>query len=159
MKKLTLLAAALGLVAAVHAQAPFGLPVSAIGYDANWNQVSARLPLGNANLDLGAAINYNDLAASDKFGFSVSGVYLAGLNKWGPVSLHLALGGNLSKPVAVSDLGLTGLAALQPEILLLDHVLLSTRFGAELDIMPDVIFRTVGQGVSIVSGASFKIVF
>ena len=160
MKKLTLLAAAFGLAAAVHAQAPFGLPISALGYDANWQQVSARVGLGdNANLDVGVNLGYNDLAASDKFGFGVSAIYLANLHNWGPVSTHLAVGGNLSKPVAVADLGLTALAAFQPEVLLLDRLLLSTRFGWQLNVMPDVILSTVGQGVSIVSGASFKVVF
>lgn len=160
MKKLTLLAAAFGLAVAAHAQAPLGLPVKALGYDAAWNQVTGRIGLGdNANLDVGVNLGYNDLAPSDKFGFGVSAIYLANLHNWGPVSTHLALGGNLGKAIGNSDLGVKALAAFQPEVLLLDRILLSTRFGWELDVLPDVMLATVGQGVSIVSGASFKIVF
>ena len=38
-------------------------------------------------------------------------------------------------------------------------ILISTRFGWELAVAPDVVLTTVGQGVSIVSAASFKVVF
>lgn len=160
MKKLTLLAAAFGLVVAAHAQAPLGLPIKALGYDVGWNQVTARVGLTqNTNLDLGANLGYNSTLDSAKFGFSVSAVYLMNLHNWGPVSTHLALGGNLGKPVGNEDINVKVLAAFQPEILLLDHILLSTRFGWELDVLPDVMLSTVGQGVSIVTGANFKIVF
>ncbi len=158
MKKLTLLAAALGLAVGVHAQA-LG-PFTAVGYDQAWDQISGRISLGaNANVDVGINVEYNDALADDNFGFGVSGVYLHNLHNWGPVSNHLALGGNLHKNEGVSDITVTVVAGLQPEVLLLDRILLSTRFGLELDVAPDVGLRTVGNGVSIVSGASFKIVF
>ncbi len=160
MKKLTLLAAVFGLAVAAHAQAPLGLPIKALGYDVTWNQVSARVGLSqNTNLDLGVNLGYDDTQASDKFGYGVSAIYLVNLHNWGPVSTNLAGGVNLGKAVAVSDLGVKALAAFQPEILLLDHILVSTRFGWELDVTPDVKLATVGQGVSIVTGANFKIVF
>jgi hypothetical protein len=158
MKKLTLLAAALGFAVSVNAQA-LG-PFTALGYDQAWDQITGRISLGgNANLDVGANVEYNDALNNDKFGFGVSGIYLHGLHNWGPVSTHLALGGNLHKDEGVSNLGVTVLAALQPEVLLLEHISLSTRFGFELDVAPDLALKTVGNGISIVNGAAFKIVF
>lgn len=167
MKKLSLLAAAFGLVVAANAQAPFGLPISGLGYDVtmDMDQISARVPLGgNSNLDAGIALEFDNSLDSAQFGFGVSAIYLHNLHNWGPVSSHLAVGGLLAKPMGTTpvpdpDIMIQAVAGIQPEVLLLEHILLSTRFGFTVDLQPELVLATTGQDVSIVTGASFKIMF
>jgi hypothetical protein len=159
MKKLALLAAVFGLVAAAHAQAPFGLPVSGIGYDDNLKHITARLPLGNDALDLGLGFKF-DNAASEPFSMGVSGIYLLRTNTWGPVSNYLAAGGVFKIIDAPNDnIGIAVLGGLQPEVKLLDHIILSTRLGVQLDVLPEFVLATFGAPISIVSGVNFKILF
>jgi hypothetical protein len=44
-------------------------------------------------------------------------------------------------------------------VTLLDHIVVSTRFGLSVPLSPDFKLNTSGQGISIVNGANFKIVF
>lgn len=162
MKKLVLLAAAFGLVAAAHAQAPFGLPVKAIGYDANLSSVTARLPMGDAaDLDVGVGVKY-DNSAAEPFSLALSGFYLMKTNTWGPVSNYLSTGGVFKIVDRPNDKAeLTAFAGLQPELTLMERIILSTRFGANLTVLPDFILATAGPatGISIVGGLNFKVLF
>lgn len=160
MKKITLIAAALGMAIAANAE---GLNIKAVGYDQNLGHVTARLGLAtNAALDLGVGLNYdNSQANSDaKLQFGVSAFYLSHLQHWGPVDNYIAVGGVLSKlPVATKNIALSIFAGFQPEVTLLEHIVVSTRFGLNVPLMPDVMFQTAGQGISIVNGLNFKILW
>lgn len=161
MKKISLFAAMLGLVAAAHAQAPFGLPFKAIGYDADLSTVTARLPLGENALDLGLGFKI-DNAANDPFSMTAAGFYLLKTNTWGPVSNYVSLGGILKVLDQPNDnVEITGFAGLQPELTLVDRFVVSTRFGLNLTVLPDFVLATAGPatGVSIVGGLNFKVLF
>jgi hypothetical protein len=165
MKKLTLLAAALGFAVSVNAQA-LG-PFTALGWDDAAKQVTGRLSLGeNAALDIGVGFTYDGTdetpVANDdnNLRYGISAYYLAKLHNWGPVNNYLALGGGLNKlPVADDDINIFVFAGLQPEVTLLDRLIVSTRFGAQVDVMPNVIIGTTGNPISIVSGLNFKVLF
>ncbi len=157
MKKLTLFAAALGLAVSANAQGLKG-----VGYDANLNHIVARIGLNqNAALDVGGAIMYNDAAAPDtKLALGVSGFYLGKLQHWGPVDNNFAAGVIFTKlPQKTKNVGFALFGGLQPEVTLLDRILLSTRFGLNIPLAPDFQINTVGSGISIVGGASFKILW
>ena len=160
MKKLTFLAAAVfGLALSAHAQAPFGLPVTAIGYDDNFKQITARLPLAGNDLDVGLGFKF-DNGAGEPFSMGVSGIYLIKTNTWGPVSNYLAAGGLLTIADTPNDkLGIAVLGGFQPEVKLLEHIILSTRLGLRADVLPEVVIGTFGAPISIVSGVNFKILF
>ena len=158
MKKITLLASILGLAVAAHA-APLPLGATAVGYDAGLGHLTARLGLSENNaIDLGAGLAYNDALAADKFQLGASAYYLLKLQDWGPVDNHLALGGNLTV-YSDSDLDLKLFAGLQPEVTLLDRLIVSIRFGGEVALSPDIAIGTVGQPISIVNGLNFKIIW
>ena len=164
MKKLALLAVAFGMAVSVHAQAPFGLPISALGYDGSIGHITGRMGLSeNTALDLGLGLQFDgtdDGNDDNNLQFGVSGFFLTKLHDWGPVDNYLALGGILSKlPVANDNIKLQLFAGFQPEITLLDRLIVSTRFGVNLDVMPNVILATAGQGISIVEGLNFKVLF
>jgi hypothetical protein len=162
MKKLTLLAAVFGLAVSAQAQTPFGLPFKAMGYDANLTQITGRMSLAeNNDLDVGFGLTYDDGAATDaKLQFGASGFYLVKLHDWGPVDNYLALGGILNKlPQKNDNIRITVFGGFQPEVTLLDRLILSTRFGVSLDVMPDVKVETIGDQVSIVQSISFKLLF
>jgi hypothetical protein len=160
MKKLTLLASILGLTVAAHAAAPaLPLGITAVGYDDNLRHVTARLGLSENNaLDLGVGTTFDNAAGNDKFQLGVSAYYLLKLQDWGVVDNHLALGGNTTI-YSDSDLDLKLFAGLQPEVTLLDRLIVSIRFGAELAVSPDVAVGTVGQPLSIVNGFNFKLIW
>lgn len=161
MKKFILLATMLGLAATTQAQAPLGLPFSAIGYDGQLQQITARLPLGADNLDLGFAFAIDNKEA-EPFAMGLSAYYLKKTNTWGPVSLHLVGGGNFAVLHQANDnIKLSLLAGLQPELLLLDRLIFSTRLGLNLDVLPEFALYTGGpeDGISIIGGVSFKVLF
>lgn len=162
MKKLTLLAAVLGLAVAATAAVPTG-PFKALGYDANLGHVVGRMPLAGADLDLGIGLKFDgtdDGNDDNNLQFGVSGFYLLKQGTWGPVSNYLALGGVLSKlPVKDDNIKLTVFGGFQPEITLLERFIVSTRFGASVDLMPAFVLQTAGQGIDITGGASFKLLF
>jgi len=160
MKKLSLIAAAVfGLALSAHAQAPFGLPVKAIGYDGVLNQVTARLPLGADNLDVGLGFDLNTANGVDNaFAFGVSALYVKNLNTWGPVTNNLAAGGWIVQP-PTGDLSLDLFGGLQPELTLLDRFVLSTRVGLQATLVPDFRVQSVGDQISIVESIRFMVKF
>lgn len=161
MKKLTLLAAAVfGLALSAHAQAPLGLPIKALGYDGTLQHITARLPLGADNLDVGLGLRLNtDAAAGDNtFSFGASAFYVKNLNTWGPVANNVAAGGWITLP-ETGDFGASLFAGFQPEITLLDRFILSTRFGLQADVAPHFVLATVGDQISVVQSISFKVKF
>ena len=159
MKKITLLLAALGMTATANAQ----MPIKGVGYDVNLGHVTGRFGLAQDNaLDVGVGLNFdNSQAVSDaKFQFGLSGFYLKHLQHWGPVDNYAALGAVLSKlPTASDNIALSLFAGLQPEITLLERLVISTRFGLSVPLMPDFKLQTQGEGISIVNGVNFKILW
>ena len=185
MKKIALLAALMGLAVSANAApatttkttttttttapapapaasssaAPFGLPVTAIGYDDGLKHLTARLPLGSDQLDVGVGFKF-DNGAAEPFSFGVSGFYLKNTNDWGIVKNYLYGGALIGIRDTPSDkLKLNLYAGFQPEITLLDHFIVSTRFGLDMGITPEFVFATAGLPLSIVSGLNFKVVF
>lgn len=158
MKKITLLALVLGAAMAANAQ---GMKLG-VGYDANLGHVTARLGLmENINLDLGLGFNYDNSQVSDaKFQLGLSAFGLLRLQHWGPVSNYVAAGVTFAKlPVANDNIALCLFGGFQPEITLLERLVVATRFGVNLNLVPEFQFQSAGQGISIVNGVNFKIMF
>jgi hypothetical protein len=181
MKKLSILAAVLGLSIAAHAAptaAPAAAPapapkpvvassgapalplgITAVGYDDNLKHITARITLSQNNaVDVGAGLNLDNSAAADKFQLGLSGFYLLKLQDWGMVDNYL-VGGAYATIFSDSDLKLNLFAGLQPEVTLMDRLILSIRFGADVALSPDFIVATQGQPISIVQGLNFKIIW
>lgn len=153
-------AKALILVAALTVGAKAQL--AGLGWDNGWQEIQARLGLGRNFLDLGVGMvldpgNDNHDA---RFTMSASGLFLGHLHDWGPVDTYFAAGGRFEKTAAAKDNArFSGVVGFQPEVTLLDHIAVSTRFGFEIPLVPDFIIRTNGAAISIVDGLNFKILF
>jgi hypothetical protein len=153
----------LGLAMAASAQ------ISGVGYDANWNQISARLSLGSNAVDVGVGLGLNTadgIADNQKFGFSASGLFLGHMHDFGPVDTYFAAGGILAMVPDGGDpagedheIKVDAFVGLQPEVTLMDHIAVGIRFGLHIPIAPDLKVQTAGEGISIVNGANFKILF
>lgn len=134
-----------------------------LGWDTDLSQVTARIGLGANYLDAGVGMHFdNSDGVSDdaKFQMSASAFYLGHLHDWGPVDTYFSAGGIFAKTDAPKDnMELTAFVGFQPEVTLLDHIVVSTRFGLSAPLMPAFELETVGAGISIVSGANFKILF
>jgi hypothetical protein len=148
-----------GLAAGAKAQSLTG-----VGYDVPLNEVTARLSLGANAVDVGAGLlfdNRDGVADDDKFQFSASGFFLGHLHDWGPVDTYFTAGGILAKLGAAGkgDVSIAAFAGFQPEVTLLDHIVLSTRFGLHVPLSPGFALETAGGGISITGGTSFKILF
>ncbi|MEO6096858.1 MAG: hypothetical protein ABIW76_14760 [Fibrobacteria bacterium] len=146
----------IGLAAGAKAQSLVGL-----GYDTDLSQITARLSLGANALDLGAGLNFDNGAPDDaKFQMLLSGFFLGHLHDWGPVDTYLSVGGIFEKLAQKNDNAvLAAFVGFQPEVTLLDHIVVSTRFGLRVPLVPDLELHTTGNGISIVNGANFKILF
>jgi hypothetical protein len=133
-----------------------------LGYDNGWKEVSARLGLGPNALDVGLGFSVSPKKDSTgaKFRMSASGLFLGHLHDWGPVDTYFAAGGRFEKTAAPSrNVKISAVGGFQPEVTLLDHIVVSTRFGLEIPLLPDFVMKTVGSDISIVSGFNFKILF
>lgn len=134
-----------------------------LGYDSDLKQISGRLALGPNFLDLGIGMKFDNrdgIGSDAKFQISASGFYLGHLHDFGPVDTYFTVGGIFAKlPKSSDNISLSAFAGFQPEVTLLDHIVLSTRFGLDVPLVPDFIIQTAGSGISIVSGANFKILF
>jgi hypothetical protein len=144
-----------GMAMGAHAQ------LAGLGWDNNWQEVQARLGLGANALDVGVGFNIAPSRDSgeDKFVMSASGLFLGHLHDWGPVDTYFAAGGRFTNSNANNDMAIMGVVGFQPEVTLLDHIVVSTRFGLEIPLLPDFVIQTAGNRISIVDGLNFKILF
>jgi hypothetical protein len=141
--------------------------LNGLGWDNNWQEVQARLGLGANALDIGVGFTVdpenddddNNADGDDSFVMSVSALFLGHLHDWGPVDTYFAAGARFLNTDANDDMSVLGVVGFQPEVTLLDHIVVSTRFGLEIPLMPDFVIRTAGQEISIVNGFNFKILF
>lgn len=142
--------------AAAHAQ------LKGVGYDTDLSQVTARLGLGANLLDVGAGLRIDSDNPNDDAKFQVSGsaFFLGHLHDWGPVDTYFTVGGIFAKlPQADDNIKISIFGGFQPEITLLDHIVVSTRFGLDFTVLPGVVIETAGGPISIVNGLNFKILF
>jgi hypothetical protein len=158
MKKMSLFAGAiLGLALAANAQ------LMGVGYNSSLSQITARLGLSGNMLDVGFGMkfdNTDDNNDDNNFAMGVSGTFLGHLHDWGPVDTYFAGGLVVQKlPQANDNIGINLFAGFQPEVTLLDHIAVSTRFGLDVPVAPNVILQTAGAGISIIGGANFTILF
>lgn len=134
-----------------------------VGYDSDLKQVTGRLALGANLLDVGAGMkldNSDGISDDEKFQISASGFFLGHLHDFGPVDTYFTAGGVFAKlPDSTDNIQLSAFVGFQPEVTLLEHIVLSTRFGLDIPLMPNFILQTSGAGISIVNGANFKILF
>jgi hypothetical protein len=161
MKKFIILAGVLAMAAASQAQAPAGLPFTAVGYDSKLNHVTASLPLGADRLDIGLGFQYttDPAGTNENLSLGVSGYYVKTLNNWGPVANNVA-GGIAFTLLETGDPRVELFAGFQPEITLLERLVVGTRFGVNAQfIEPAFLLQTVGDPISIVQGLFFKVRF
>jgi hypothetical protein len=136
--------------------------LAGLGWDDHWQEIQARLGLGRNFLDIGYGMTLDPQNDNHdaRFQMSVSGLFLGHLHDWGPVDTYFAGGARLQKlPQAHDNIHVTGVVGFQPEVTLLDHIAVSTRFGLEIPLVPDFLLQTTGQRISIVDGLNFKILF
>jgi hypothetical protein len=134
----------------------------ALGAQAQLVGVGYDVPLSQATVRIGMGANFIDAGLGDdaKFQLSASGFFLGHLHDWGPVDTYFTGGAIFAKTAAADDnIEFSLFGGLQPEITLLDHIVVSTRFGIHVPLMPAFILQTAGGGISIVEGVSFKILF
>ncbi len=148
-----------GLAVGAKAQA-----LSGVGYDVALKEVTARLALGANAIDVGAGMRLDTksgIASDDKFQMSLSGFFLGHLHDWGPVDTYFTAGGIFAKLGSADkgDISIAALVGFQPEVTLLDHIVLSTRFGLHIPLAPSFVLETAGSAISVVEGLSFKILF
>ncbi len=155
--------ALVGLFSAITAVSS-GAQLSSVGYDVDLKQGIARLDLGGGALDLGLGFLLDGRGKTDRgaknnnFAFSVSGFYLHPLGESDKLAMKLAAGGIFNFPQNDdADKSLAAFVGLQPEITLLEKLIVTTRFGIKADIVPDFIMQSSGQGIGITGGASFRI--
>ena len=168
MKKIAFIAAAVfGLAVGAQAQA-LGVPLlKGMGYDGDLRHVTARLGLSeNTFVDVGLGFKLDNTdeepVANDdnNFQFGLSGFFLVKLQDWGPVDNFLFAGALFNKLAQADDnIALTLFGGFQPEVTLLDRLIVSTRFGLRADLTPTFILQTTGQPISIVEGLNFKVLF
>ncbi|GEM_PF-1268987 len=158
----------------------FGLAIAAnaqlkgVGYDGDIgmiagsspsapNEITARLGLGANFLDVGFGMKFDNtdgISSDAKFQMSASAFFLGHLHDFGPVDTYFTAGGVFAKlPVSKDNVTVAAFLGFQPEVTLLDHIVLSTRLGIDVPLSPNLIIQTVGQSISIVNGANFKILF
>ena len=180
MKKLTVLFVLFALALSIQAQGLLG-----IGYDGSLmsdgtrllqrpGEITVRLGISEkANLDLGLGAYYNAGPVNDdaKLDFAASAFFLYRLQQWSVVSNYLAAGilldkyGTMMPPppdaagIVAGDFGISFFGGLQPEVVLLEHLVVGVRFGVQLAVTPEIQFLTPGSPLSIVDGVNFKILF
>jgi len=146
-----------GLALGAHAQ------LTGIGYDTDLKEVTARIGLGGNAVDVGVGMKFDNsdgVADDAKFQMSASAFFLGHLHDWGPVDTYFTAGGIFAKlPVKNDNIQISAFVGFQPEVTLLDHIVVSTRFGLDVPLSPAFQLQTAGAGISIVNGANFKILF
>jgi hypothetical protein len=137
--------------------------LTGVGYDSDLKQLSARIGLGANAVDVGVGMKFDNtdgVADDAKFQISASGFFLGHLHDFGPVDTYFTAGGIFAKlPQKDDNIKISAFVGLQPEVTLLDHIVLSSRMGLDIPLSPAFMIQTAGSGISIVSGANFKILF
>lgn len=133
--------------------------IEGVGYDGLLKQATVRLPLGAYKLDAGLGFQ-QDSDADPSFQMSASGFLLVPWKTYEKLSLDFT-GGLVfaTKDNPDGDATFTLFAGLTPRAVIFDHLEVATRFGLDVPLAPEAKFRTAGQGVSIVEGLSFKVLF
>lgn len=136
-----------------------GSGFTGLGYDGLLKQVTLRWGLGSKNLDLGMGLQ-QDSDADPSFQFSASGFLLVPWKSYEKLSLDFT-GGLVfaTKDSKDGDATLGAFVGFTPRAVIFDHLEVATRFGLDIPLAPDAKFRSAGQGVSIVEGLSFKVLF
>ena len=145
-----------GLVVSANAQ------LKGLGYDSQSNQVTARLAVSPNFVDVGLGMKFDseEDSTSENFKIDVSAFYLGHLHEFGPVDTYFISGGTFSKLAQKEDnIVIKAFIGFQPEVTLLDHIVLSTKFGLNIPLAPSFTLETKGNAISIVEGANFKILF
>lgn len=122
-------------------------------------QVTARIPVGAANLDLGVGFSEEKNRDPD-FQISFSGFVLFPWKTYEKLSLDLT-GGALfaSKQERDGDNSFALFGGFTPRAQIWDHLEVAIRFGLAVPLAPDAGIETVGDQISIVDGLNFKILF
>lgn len=153
----TIAAVVVGLAAGAKAQ------LAGVGYDTDLSEATARIALGANAVDVGVGLKFDNtdgIPDDAKFQMSASGFFLGHLHDWGPVDTYFTAGGIFAKlPQADDNITISAFVGFQPEVTLLDHIVISTRLGLDIPLSPNFQLQTAGAGISIVNGANFKILF
>lgn len=175
MKKFHLIASlVLGLTAASQAQ------FMGMGWDGAADEIVGRLGLGGySTLEVGLGLTYDDSAPDATVAqedvrstLSLSARYLHALHAWEKFTGYGHAGlyfrddnNNAGSPTNPFGGGGGRAAALafyfgyEPELVLIPHLAVSTKFGVSLPIMPEIKFGLVGEPISIVTGFNFRVLF
>jgi hypothetical protein len=154
------------------------------GWDNGTEEIVGRMGLGGySTLEAGLGLQFDNGAADATVAqedlrstLSLSVRYLHALHAWDKFTgyLHAGLyfrddqgaGTNSADPIrGIGGSGngrAAGLAVFlgyEPELVLLQHLSVSTKFGATVPVMPEFKLGLVGNGVSIVEGFNFRILF
>jgi hypothetical protein len=133
--------------------------IEAVGYDGLLKQATVRLPLGANKLDIGVGFQ-QDGKADPSFQMSASGFVLMPWKTYEKLSLDFT-GGLVfaTKDTKNGDATFNLFAGLTPRAVIFDHLEVATRFGIDIPLVPEFKIGTAGQGISIVEGLSFKVLF
>lgn len=179
MKKLHLIATlVLGLSAASQAQ------LLGFGWDNGTEEVVGRMGLGGySTLEAGLGLQFDNGAEDDNVAeedlrstLSLSVRYLHTLHSWDKFNgyLHAGLyfrddqgtGASSADPIRPfggsgpsRGAGLALFMGYEPELVLMQHLSVSTKFGLAVPVLPEFKLGLVGNGVSIVEGFNFRILF
>lgn len=167
MKKNLLLASLiLAFAAAADAQ------VEGFGWDNQTREVVGRFGLGGySHVEGGLGLNWDNDAPDDNqaqkdaaLTISASGRYLLALHSWERLTGYLHLGVyfrddqvNENRQVVDRKGSLAFFAGYEPEVLLIPHLVVSFRFGALVNVMPNAGLALVGNEISIMQGFNFRI--
>lgn len=164
----------LGMSAASQAQ------FLGMGWDGAADEVVGRIGMGGySTLEVGLGMRFDDSMDDDNVAeedmratLSISARYLHALHAWEKFTGYLHAGlyfrddnNNDNSPTNPFTTGNNRAAALavfmgyEPEVILIPHLAVSTKFGLSVPIMPDVKVGLVGNDISIVNGFNFRILF
>jgi hypothetical protein len=150
MKKLFIITTTIGLLGS-SIFANWG-----VGYNGRLDQVILRIPISSLYLEPGIGFLYDDSESQPgnerEFGMGVSASILFPLWDYTNFTTFFKGGGNIRElrhvaPPDNDDIGISIFAGLQPEVTFWDHFAVSTFFGLDIPLVPDLEFGTYGQGL------------
>lgn len=146
--------------------------VEGFGWDNQTREAVVRLGLGGySHAEGGLGLQWDNGAPDDNqaqkdaaMTVSLSGRYLLALHNWERLTGYLHLGVyfrddqvNENGAVVNRKGSLAFFGGYEPEVQLIPHLAVSFRFGALLNVMPDVGLGLIGNDISIVQGFNFRI--